>query len=92
MSEIFIRPFFFTFNMDTLAPSNSTFLKASRTHLCSVLEAYKMIFSPFIFDIIPFIARLLDSVAPEVKTISSLSAPISFAISVLAFSISLIIE
>ena len=53
------------------------------------IETYKMIFSLLIFDIIPFIARLFDSVAPEVKTISSLSAPISFAISVLAFSISL---
>ena len=51
-----------------------------------------MILPLLIFDIIPLIARLLDSVAPEVKIISSLSAPTSFAISALAFSISLIIE
>ena len=78
-----ISPILFTFNTTTSAPTEINEFAASMTHLCSV-EAIIIFFLfsyLYLYKKAPFIAKLFDSVAPEVKIISCSSAPIAKAIS-----------
>ncbi len=74
-----MSPSFFTGRYVTRKPSFSRRLQVSMTALCSVTAV--MMWSPFsrYIDAAPLIARLSDSVAPLVKTISFALAPMRSA-------------
>ena len=75
-------PLSLTLIIITSAPIEVREFEASRTHLCSV-EAIIIFFRLWFLNLYkkePLIAKLLDSVAPDVKIISSGSEPIALAI------------
>ena len=86
----FISPCLSTGKNFTLNPIFSIYLQVSRTAGCSIAQV--MMLTPFLplFSLlrkaIPLIARLSDSVPPDVKIISSGSAPRMLATCSLDFS------
>ena len=87
-----IFPSLSTFKIITSAPREISEFAASITHLCSVeaIIIFFLLWYLYLYENAPFIAKLLDSVAPEVNIISFSSAPITDAITLrLKFTASL---